>query len=146
MLEFVAGYLVVWILVGALGLAALQVLSVPHTATSGAIAFCIASLWELTRAKRRALIACHRTIPLAPNGWRAIADCTRYGCLHGRSCVASCWALMLAPMLTSHSPLLMGGVGLLCGVERYSRLPMHRVVATTLAIAALTNLVAALLA
>ena len=34
-----------------------------------AIAFAIAGIWQLTPWKRRALVGCHRTIPLAPRGW-----------------------------------------------------------------------------
>jgi predicted metal-binding membrane protein len=55
----------------------------------------VAALWQLTTTKRRALNACHRTVPLPPQGWAADRACLRFGLLHGVRCFVSGWALML---------------------------------------------------
>jgi predicted metal-binding membrane protein len=54
----------------------------------------VAAGWQLTRVKRRALLACRRTVPLPPVGRRADAGCARFALRQSRRCVASCWALM----------------------------------------------------
>jgi predicted metal-binding membrane protein len=68
-------------------------------------ALLIASGWQLTRAKRRALYACGRTVPLPPFGRRADAGCARFALLHARRCIQSCWALMLVMVAVGHSSL-----------------------------------------
>lgn len=62
----------------------------------------LAAVWELTPAKRRAIKACHRTIPLPPDGRRADRACIRLGMRYGNSCFAACWALMLPMALVGH--------------------------------------------
>ena len=47
-----------------------------------ALALVAAAGWQLTRAKRRALFACGRTVPLPPLGRRADAGCARFALLH----------------------------------------------------------------
>jgi predicted metal-binding membrane protein len=54
----------------------------------------VAAGWQLTRVKRRALLACRRTVPLPPIGRRADAGCARFALRQSRRCMASCWALM----------------------------------------------------
>jgi predicted metal-binding membrane protein len=56
----------------------------------------VAAGWQLTRVKRRALLACRRTVPLPPIGRRADAGCARFALRQSRRCMASCWALMAA--------------------------------------------------
>jgi predicted metal-binding membrane protein len=56
----------------------------------------VAAGWQLTRVKRRALLACRRTVPLPPVGRRADAGCARFALRQSRRCMASCWALMAA--------------------------------------------------
>ncbi|HUE84779.1 MAG TPA: DUF2182 domain-containing protein [Vicinamibacterales bacterium] len=73
----------------------------PPTTVAGA--FALAAAWQLLPVKRRALTACHRTMPLAPRGWRANRDCLRYGWTIGGSCLVSCGGLMLACVLAGHS-------------------------------------------
>lgn len=101
---FIVGFLAVWIAVEAVlaaawwGMASLA----GATLAAGAVAVA-AALWELAPAKRRHLRRCHRTVPLAPSGWRADADCARFGAAMGVSCVGTCWALMLASAAFAHS-------------------------------------------
>ncbi len=68
----------------------------------------VAAVWELTPAKRRALKACHRTLPLPPDGRKADRACCRLGVRYGGACFRACWALMLPMMLAGHP-----GVGLM---------------------------------
>lgn len=61
----------------------------------------LAALWELTPHKKRAVKACHRTIPLPPDGGKADRACMRLGLRYGNAGFKSCWALML-PMALVH--------------------------------------------
>jgi hypothetical protein len=91
--------------------------------TAGGVAMVAAALWEVAPIKRQRLRRCHRTMPLAPRGWRADADCARYGVTTGFSCVTTCWALMVAAAAFSHSLMVMT---VLFGVQmsgRYQRRP-----------------------
>lgn len=107
--QFLAGYMAPWMLfslAAALVIAVLQVwIHEMGLASSQAAAFGFgaAVLWQLTPLKRRAVLGCHRTIPIAANGWRANRDCFHSGWIIGVSCVGSCWVLMLACMLSEHS-------------------------------------------
>ncbi|HEX6375353.1 MAG TPA: DUF2182 domain-containing protein [Allosphingosinicella sp.] len=118
---FLLGYAAVWLAVGPLYLAAGFVV---HLAAGGSVlvplgaALAIAAVWQATGAKRRALRQCHKTVPLPPSGWRADRACFAFGLAHGRSCLMSCWALMLVPAAAGHSPLPMLLVGLLALGER----------------------------
>jgi len=56
---------------------------------------------------------------LRPRGWRADLDCLRYGMLHGRACVMSCWAMMLAVMTVPLPLPAMAGIAALGAMERY---------------------------
>jgi predicted metal-binding membrane protein len=62
----------------------------------------VAAVWELTPAKTRALKACHRTIPLPPDGRKADRACVKLGLQYGKSCFRACWALMLPMALVGH--------------------------------------------
>ena len=75
MAGFVTGYLGLW----ALGGVVVALLPLHPSGRTAAIAFAIAGVWQLTPWKRRGLVGCHRTMPLAPRGWRADADCVRFG-------------------------------------------------------------------
>jgi predicted metal-binding membrane protein len=99
-LQFLAGYIAPWLLFTLAGSIAITGLQSPQAA---AFAFGAAVIWQVTPAKRRAMFACHRTIPIAATGWRADRDCFRSGWIIGISCVTSCWVLMLACMLSEHS-------------------------------------------
>jgi predicted metal-binding membrane protein len=71
-----------------------------------ALVLLTAAGWQLTRAKRRALYACGRTVPLPPLGRRADAGCTRFALLHTWRCIKSCWAIMLVMVAVGHSSLV----------------------------------------
>lgn len=70
-----------------------------------ALALAVAAGWQLSRAKRRALLRCRRTVPLPPVGLRADAGCARFALHQGGRCVASCWALMLVMAVVGHSAM-----------------------------------------
>lgn len=121
---FLVGYLAVWIvvqsaIVGTWGLLA----GLVGWGTAGGVAMVAAALWEVAPIKRQRLRRCHRTVPLAPRGWRADTDCAKYGVTTGFSCVTMCWALMVAAATFSHSLMVMT---VLFGVQmsgRYQQRP-----------------------
>jgi predicted metal-binding membrane protein len=95
---FTAAYVAVWVLFGIAALGLHHVLREHAGLPDGvllALALGVAAAWQLTRAKRRALFACGRTVPLPPFGRPADAGSIRYALLHARRCLQSCWALML---------------------------------------------------
>jgi predicted metal-binding membrane protein len=59
-------------------------------------AFAAAALWQLSPAKRRALLRCHGTPAIGARGWRADLSCMRFGASLSLNCAASCWLLMAA--------------------------------------------------
>jgi predicted metal-binding membrane protein len=119
---FLIGYLTPWAAVGILLGALMTLLPIARLCVGvvGAALFASAGIWELLPSKRRALRECHRTLPLAPRGYRADRDCIRFGCLIGRSCLQSCGPLMLACMLGGHSIATMAYVFGIGAIERYS--------------------------
>jgi len=127
---FLGGYLACWAVVGVLAT------FIPMYVYAGAIAFAVAGAWQLTRQKRIALAGCHRTVPLAPFGWRADRDCTRYGGMIGTRCVTSCWAVMVACSLSGHAFAACAGVTAIGMIERYTWRPDHRLLSGALFAAA----------
>jgi predicted metal-binding membrane protein len=118
---FLAGYLGLWLLAGVPVVIAVSALHIEHGQPGlvTVLALLVAVAWQLGPLKQTALGGCHRTIPLAPGGWRADRDCLRYGWMIGRSCLLSCWALMLANVLDRHSLLAMVGATAIAFAERY---------------------------
>jgi predicted metal-binding membrane protein len=108
-----------------------------------AAGFGAALLWQVTSVKRHAAIACHRTMPLAPAGWRADRDCLRYGWVIGSSCLLSCWALMLACLLAGHSMSAMAGVTVVVWAERHTARPRQHLLCAAIAALALYSVLAA---
>ncbi|HEX9992062.1 MAG TPA: DUF2182 domain-containing protein [Acidimicrobiales bacterium] len=106
MAEFAAGHVGAW-----LPGAALAVWW--HAAGPGPSAVLVAGLlaaaaaWELSPAKRRALLACRRSVPLRPRGWAAHRSCLAYGARSGGWCVASCGPAMAAVVGAGHHAALM---------------------------------------
>lgn len=125
---FLVGYLACWLLMG---------IVVMHIDVrfGAAIAFALAGAWQLTRQKRIALTACHRTMPLAPRGWRADRDCMRYGWSIGTRCVASCGLMMIACALSGHALVATAFVTAILWIERYTRRPDHRAIGAALFVA-----------
>ena len=115
---FLAGYLASWLVVGLLA-ARLRMEAWTHAEAAPALGFIVAALWLLTPAHRRALVACHRTQPLAPVGWRADHDCLRFGGTIGVACIQSCWPLMLACAFAGHSLIALAGGMAVGAMERW---------------------------
>jgi predicted metal-binding membrane protein len=105
---FVATYLALWLL---FGLVVVSIAGWAHVPTGAswplALALVVAAGWELTAVKRRCLRACHRTVPLPPDRWKADAACVRFGLRYGWSCLGACWALMLPMAIAGHAGLLL---------------------------------------
>lgn len=128
MTVYVVAYLAVWVLFGLIAFALIEVgrmplllaLALPPSpmtpplsaaATSDrvllAILLAIATAWQLTRIKRRAVGACKRTVPLPPYGLRADRACARFGVMQAWRCIMACWPLMLLMAALPHPhPLL----------------------------------------
>jgi len=118
---FILGYLGAWMIAGVLvcgATAGLQLWELPGSFTTAA-ALAVAATWQFSSIKRRSLQSCHRTVPLAPHGWRADFDCFRYGGTICTACIVSCWPLMAACMLAEHSLVVMVFAGAIGFVERY---------------------------
>jgi predicted metal-binding membrane protein len=137
--EFLAGYLGVWI---ALAAVFFGVLALPPFSGAGddvsviLIAYAAALVWQLTPWKRIALWRCHRTVPLAAEGWQAVADCLRFGTAIGASCVASCWILMALPLLGAHGFASMACLQAAMLHERYQRQVRPRMTGSVLLLSA----------
>jgi predicted metal-binding membrane protein len=132
---FLAGYFAPWVVLGIVA-AALREGTWTHTYAAPAFGFAGAAVWQKTPMHRRALIACHVRLPLAPTGWTADRDCLRFGCTIGAACVWSCWPLMLACAFAGHSLIAMMGGTIVGAVERrWFRPPTPAVLVGTLAIA-----------
>jgi predicted metal-binding membrane protein len=69
-------------------------------------ALVLAGTWQLTRSKRRAVLACKRTVPLPPVGWRADVGCARFATAQAMRCMRSCWAMMLVMVAAGHGSLV----------------------------------------
>ena len=137
--EFLAGYLGIWIVAGTVLLPILiasKALSATERPLIATIAYSVAAAWQLTPYKRGALQRCHRMVPLAPEGWRANTDCIRFGLGSGASCLASCWALMAASILTSHGLAAMACIQVIMVRERYKRRPRPQTSASLLLLCA----------
>ena len=115
---FLAGFFVPWLGLGVI-IAALREFSPAHTYLAAFLGFVGAAWWQRTDLHRRALVACHRTMPLAPVGWRADRDCLRFGGTIGSACLCSCWPLMLACALAGHSLIAMAAGGFIGISERH---------------------------
>ena len=69
---FLVGYLAVWIAVQTVIVGGTWGLLVPLIGwqTAAGVAMVAAALWEVAPIKRQRIRRCHRTVPLAPRGWR----------------------------------------------------------------------------
>jgi predicted metal-binding membrane protein len=122
---FLFGYVAAWAAAGA-AVAPLAIVAgaLGEGWLAAAFGLSLAVVWQLTPVKRRASLRCHRTIALTSTGWRADADCLRFGATVGGNCVLSCWALMTLPLLVSHGVLAMVCVQAIALHDRYEpRLP-----------------------
>ena len=106
---YTAVYVAVWIGFGVLALLAVRGLHAALMLDDRALlvlALVAAATWQLTRAKRRAVLACRRTVPLPPTGLRADLACARFAVAQALRCVRSCWALMAVMAFAGHASLL----------------------------------------
>jgi predicted metal-binding membrane protein len=113
MAVYVASYLAVWVMFGVLTLTLVWALRSTGSGSTGPDdhqlvvgALTIATGWQLTTWKRRAVLACQRTVPLPPTGWRADYGCAHFGIRQAGRCVLSCWPLMLLMAVLGHSNLV----------------------------------------
>jgi predicted metal-binding membrane protein len=135
MAGFLVGYLAPSMGLGVLVIG-LQPLHWEHKFFAAGVGFVVAAAWRATLMHRRALIACHRTQPLAPLGWRADRDCLRFGGSIGLACVRSCWPLMIACALAEHNLMTSIAATMIGVVERWTFRPRVRsAVLASLAIA-----------
>jgi predicted metal-binding membrane protein len=118
---FAVGYTAVWLAAGGVLLAVeLAIKTVaPQSWEPVLAAAVVAAIWQASPAKQVALNRGHAHRPFAAFGFAADWDLVRFGAEHGRWCVASCWALMLAPLLVPAGHLgAMAAVGTLMFCER----------------------------
>lgn len=99
---YAAAYLLVWVGFGVLALAVSAPAVRSPTALAVPAVLLLAAGWQLTPYKRRAILACRRTVPLPPVGRRADAACLRFGLLQAWRCVVSCWPVMLLMAVAGH--------------------------------------------
>jgi predicted metal-binding membrane protein len=142
---YVGSYLLVWLLVGVA--AAVVVVA----ATAGGVTvrqllvltLATAALWQLTRAKRRAILACRRTVPLPPMGRPADVACVTFAFVQGMRCATSCWPLMLLMAVAPHTLTLMLAATLIVVAEE--RLSIrHRLIRPLAAVFAVATIAAML--
>jgi len=105
---YLGTYIAVWAAFGSVALLTVHVAGVAGLRERQllGVQLVLATAWQLTATKRRAVVACHRTVPLPPSGLRADAACARFGLLQARRCVISCWPVMLLMAVVGHGSLI----------------------------------------
>lgn len=122
MVVCVTSYLALWFLASiVIGLAVDAVHDIGGPSGALGISGAAALAWQTTKTKRRALRACHKTLPLSPSGWEADRDCARLGLEVGWSCVRNCWGLMSVIFAFGHHPIAMFGAFVFMVIERFGR-------------------------
>jgi predicted metal-binding membrane protein len=123
--EFLAVFLGLWIVFSFLALSPLSSWGPAGSTFAFPIAVGAAALWQLTPLKLRALRACHRSRPLPPRGWRATAGVADFAFHNGVACLASCWVMMAAAVISGSGRLLwMGALSGAMTVEKLSDKPL----------------------
>ena len=146
--EFLAIFVVIWTAFGLLVLTPLAAWDPARSPLVFAAALAAAALWQLTPLKHRALLACHRSHPLPPRGWRASLGTANFALRGGGACLGSCWAMMAAASLAGPGRLLwMGAMSGAMAPEKLAEKPRRasRRMAALLAAAALGAALAAVL-
>jgi predicted metal-binding membrane protein len=147
MLIFLVTYTVIWIAFGIVALAGDRLIRAVLHVSEGvllAYALTLAAFWQVSGPKRRALIACGRSVPLRPTGTRADISCARYGFQQAWRCIRSCWALML--VMVAAGPAVLAwtiGLSVLIAMEELSPsgLRIQRLSAIVLVVAGASHLV-----
>lgn len=103
-LQFLFGYLGVWMLTGLVMVPLGLIIShfFPDSWLPSGLTLLVAMIWECAPVKQHCLNRGHRHLALPAFGWAASLGALRFGTIHGLWCVGSCWALMLWPMFLSH--------------------------------------------
>jgi predicted metal-binding membrane protein len=111
---FLSGYATVWMIAGA-GLALLAATARSHAGEILALtaATTAALLWEFSPAKQTCLNRCHVGVELDVFGIAANWSALRFGLIHGKWCIGSCWLLMLLPWMVVRNHLLIMAVVML---------------------------------
>jgi predicted metal-binding membrane protein len=107
MLIYFASFTTIWVAFGAVALTSITAAKAIglETVEVGLLTLGIATAWQLTRWKRRAVVSCRRTVPLPPVGWRADVACAHFGIRQGMRCITSYWPLMLLLTVIGHTYL-----------------------------------------
>ncbi len=98
---FLVGYGTIWMAAGGGLITIMLIMNVvaPGSLLPAFIVGVIAVVWQCSPTKQRCLNRGHNHRALAAFGVAADLDVFRFGIAHGAWCAASCWALMLLPML-----------------------------------------------
>lgn len=117
---FAAGYVAVWMIAGAVLLAAGVLMGAALGAWAFPGAVLLAAAWQILPVKRLALIRCCQSARLRVFGLAAAGDALAYGLTQGAWCALACWPLMLAPLTasTGHLPLMLLAAAIML-VERH---------------------------
>jgi predicted metal-binding membrane protein len=126
MVGFLAVYGAGWLAFGAVVIGASRLWSPGDEAIVLAPALGLAAGWQLTASKRRALLDCHRSLPLPPRGTPATTGLVRFAAFNTFACVRSCWAMMLAMALASSTAIFwMVAITGIVTTEKLARRPRH---------------------
>lgn len=141
---FVGGYGAMWMACGAAAFATQLGLNsvAPGSYWPAAGVAVMAAVWQCAPIKQRCLNRCHANRDLAAFGLAADRDAVRFGINQGVWCVASCWMLMLVPMLLPGGDrMAMGMAAILMLGERLepARVPSWRWRGVTTVIRAATE-------
>lgn len=111
---FCTGYLAPWLLIGYLCNSLLRFLQdLPSSQTICGMVLLVV-FWQASPWKQWALNYCHYTQRLALSGGAYVYDCMLFGIKKGAWCIASCWHLMLFPMLFNSFILMFAAMFVVC--------------------------------
>jgi predicted metal-binding membrane protein len=121
MAVYASVYVAIWVGFGLAAIAAYRLIRASFALDDRAtltLVLGLAAAWQLTRAKRRAVLSCKRTVALPPVGWRADRGCARFAVAQATRCLRSCWALMVVMTVVGHASLVwMAGITVLIAIE-----------------------------
>lgn len=136
-LVFAAIYLLAWLAFGVLALY-LRALAAAGSGVALIAALGLAAAWQLTPYKRRALHACRRGAAPSPQMGESRHDVARFALRSSGSCIASCWAIMLAMAMIGSAQLIWAaGLTAAISAEKLMREPGQLVQCTSAVLAAL---------